>query len=188
MDVAPSESLSLRSYRADDSAACRRLFIDGLVNQNGQAVDDPGCDIDTIEATYLKTPGGHFWVVELCRAENLAPVDGQPGGVCPAGTLVGMIGVERHDAGTAEIRRLRVDGRFRRRGIGSLLVEESLRFCHRHQYLRVILDTFMERDGAMKLFQKFHFQYGRTRPGKRQDRHYFYLDLYGGVEPAEHQV
>lgn len=156
-------SVKIRSFKAADLPDCRKLYVEGLLGGK-IAENDTGLDIDDIDAAYLK-PGNHFWVAYAA--------DGQ---------IVGMIGVQHHDEGVGEIRRLRVDGHHRRRGIGSMLVETALKFCQEHQYLKITLDTFMEREPAIKLFEKFHFRPSRTRNVNGKDLMYFYLDLYTSEE------
>jgi ribosomal protein S18 acetylase RimI-like enzyme len=148
------------------------------------ADNDTGFDIDDIDAAYMKPPGNHFWVAEA------PPVSATPGTQSPdadpaTGMVVGMIGVQHYDDGAAEIRRLRVARTHRRRGIGSALVERALTFCQEHQYLKITLDTFMEREPAIKLFQKFRFRHSRTRSVGDKQLMYFYLDLYTGEAKAE---
>ncbi|HEX8911467.1 MAG TPA: GNAT family N-acetyltransferase [Humisphaera sp.] len=166
MEAVTPAPIEIRPFRACDAAACRRLFAEGRLGDRGPDADDPGTDVEFVEKHYLGQGSG-FWVATAADG----PI---------AGEVVGMIGVLRHDDGTAEVRRLRVDARYRRRGIGAALVEEALRFCQAGGYLRIIMDTYMERQPAVQLFQKFRFQHGRTRQGKTKDRLYFYLDLYGG--------
>jgi GNAT superfamily N-acetyltransferase len=125
------------------------------------ADNDTGADMDDIEAAYMKRPGNHFWVAEAS-----------------GGIIAGVIGVQHYEDGVGEIRRLRVRRDFRRRGIGAALVETALAFCHQHNYLKVTLDTFMEREPAMKLFEKFHFRHSRTKEVGGKELVYFYLDLY----------
>jgi len=160
----------VRTYQSCDKQACRELFVSGLVDGNKLAPDDVGADIDTIETCYLSAPANHFWVAQL---------------EAPVTTVVAMIGVKGRGDGTAEIRRLRVHEQYRRRGIGSALMEQALRFCQEQNYLRIILDTYMERDPAIQLFHKFQFQHGRTRKCGEKDMLYFYLDLYGRPLPRE---
>lgn len=136
------------------------LYSDGLIGGR-IAENDTGLDIDDIESAYMKTPGNHFWVAEIAD-----------------GNVVGMIGVQHHEEGVGEIRRLRVSEHHRRRGIGSKLVEAALKFCQDQHYLKITLDTFMEREPAIKLFEKFHFRHNRTRNVSGKDLMYFYLDLY----------
>jgi ribosomal protein S18 acetylase RimI-like enzyme len=117
----------------------------------------------------MQHAGSHFWV-----AEN------------DAGEVVGMIGVQHHEPGVASIRRLRVAQSHRRRGIGSALVETAIEFCQENQYLKVKLDTFIEREPAIKLFVKFGFRHDHTRVVNEKELLYFYLDFYSG-RPRRHK-
>jgi ribosomal protein S18 acetylase RimI-like enzyme len=117
----------------------------------------------------MSNPGNHFWVA-----------------VNPHKQVVGMIGVQHHEEGNAQIRRLRVAQDHRRRGIGSALLETSLRFCQLKGYIKIMLDTYMEREPAIALFQKFRFRHERTRTVSGKELMYFYLDLYSGA-PRPHK-
>jgi ribosomal protein S18 acetylase RimI-like enzyme len=149
----------VRSFRKGDLPHCSRLYREGLIGGK-LAENDTGLDIDDIESAYMNHDGSHFWVAEH------------------EGNIVGMIGVQGHEPGVAEIRRLRVAKEHRRRGIGSALVESALKFCQEHGYIKIMLDTFMEREPAIKLFEKFHFRHNRTRNVAGRDVMHFYLDLY----------
>ena len=170
---APSERTSpapapapwhVREFRKEDLPACRKLYVEGLIGGK-LAENDTGMDIDDIEWAYMKPEGNCFWV-----AENAA------------GEVVGMVGVQAHEQGCGEIRRLRVRSDHRRKGIGSALVERALRFCQERGYLKIQLDTFMDREPAIRLFEKFRFRHSRTRRVAGRDLLYFYLDLYRGEE------
>ena len=154
-------NLQIRSFRPADQSACIRLYDEGLIS-GVLADNDTGADLDDIQTNYMKCRGSHFWVAEA------------------DGAVVGMIGVQHHDTGSGEIRRLRVARAHRRRGIGSALVEAALRFCEERNYLKVTLDTFMEREPAIRLFEKFRFRHFRTRNVAGKDLMYFLLDLYAG--------
>jgi len=162
--AAPGEiSVSVRGFEARDQSACDSLYREGLLGGK-LAENDSGLDMDDIESVYMKTDGNHFWVAES------------------DGKVIGMIGVQHHDEDVGEIRRLRVHPDYRRRGIGSTLIEQALRWCEEHNYLKITLDTFMDREPAMKLFQKFHFLHSRTRVVNGRELHYFYLDIYQGEQ------
>src|ERR1043166_958602 len=105
MSQPPPISANIRSFAPRDAAVCKSLYIEGLVGGK-IAENDTGIDIEDIQGAYMSSPGGHFWV-----AEN------------QAGEVVGMIGVQHHEDGEAEIRRLRVRVDHRRRGIGTALLE-----------------------------------------------------------------
>lgn len=160
MSAAPQIAFTVRSFRREDQAACKSLYQEGLIG--GKIADnDTGCDMDDIESAYMKHPGNHFWV-----------------GEADPGQIVGMVGLQHHEEGVGEIRRLRVRRDFRRRGIGAALVEAALQFCQQRNYLKVTLDTFMDREPAVKLFEKFHFRHYRTKEVGEKELVYFYLDLY----------
>src|SRR5215471_6282904 len=103
----PALPVRIRSFCAADAQTCGVLYREGLIG--GQIADnDTGLDIDDIDSAYMNTPGSHFWVAE----SNVATPE-----------VVGMIGVQHHEDNVGEIRRLRVRQDFRRRGVGSALVE-----------------------------------------------------------------
>ena len=175
----------IRSFAPADQDACLRLYRDGLLG--GQlAANDTGLDIDDIAAAYLADPLNHFWVAEITDAAadpQFAPFLGE-GDV--SGTVVGMIGVQHHDENVGEIRRLRMDATHRRRRVGSRLLETAVKFCRDTGSIKVQLDTYIQRDAALQLFDRFRFRHGRTRQVRGKDMLYFYLDLYSqGREEGE---
>jgi ribosomal protein S18 acetylase RimI-like enzyme len=161
MSVPESVPFSIRTFQPDDAEACLELYREGLLG--GKIADnDTGLDMDDVKAAYLDVPGSHFWVAHLDESKVIA----------------GMVGVQHHEDNVGEIRRLRVRHDHRRRGIGSALVETALKFCQQHGYLKITLDTYMEREPAIKLFEKFHFRHSRTREVGGKEIMHFYLDLY----------
>ena len=171
MEHLPDIPVTIRSFRKEDLAACTKLYREGLIGGK-IAENDTGLDIDDIESAYMNKPGGHFWVAETV---GVAAADSGDGA---AREIIGMVGVQQHEDNVGEIRRLRVRQDFRRRGIGSALVEVALKFCRDRGYLKIALDTFMDREPAVKLFEKFHFRHSRTRNVMGKDVMHFYLDLY----------
>ena len=168
---APPPPYTIRSFRREDLGACTQLYVDGLLGGK-IAENDTGLDIDDIENAYMCSPGSHFWVAEIS-----VPTDA--GGASRGGRqVIGMIGVQQHEDNVGEIRRLRVRQDLRRRGIGSALVETALKFCRDRGYLKIALDTFIEREPAIKLFEKFSFRHSRTRSVMGKEVMHFYLDLY----------
>jgi putative acetyltransferase len=149
----------IRSFDPGDQAAVSRLYTQGLLA--GQIPDnDTGADIENIAEAYLDPDRAGFWVAEF------------------EGQVVGMVGVAEDEPNVAEIRRLRVDPDRQNHGIGMRLMETALGFCRHHGYLKVRLDTRLEKGQATELFDRFAFQHHRTRdvPGKEVLE--FYLDLY----------
>ena len=158
MDTTPDIPAIIRSFAPMDDLECKTLFRHCTSRMPD---NDTGYDIADIQSAYMKDPGNHFWVA-----------------LSPDGEIIGMIGVQQHDAGIGEIRRLRVIPALRRRGIGSLLMEAALRFCQERNYLKVKLDTFMDEEAAVRLFEKFRFLHDRTRTLGDKQLMYFYRDLY----------
>ena len=161
----PQPTWKIRSFQPEDLRACRNLYDEGGLNGGHLAENDTGADIDNIEAVYMHAPGNHFWVAEIETSQ-----------------IVGMVGVQHYEEESAgQIRRLRVAHDFRRRGIGSGLVETALKFCQENQYLKMTLDTFMDRELAIRVFKKFRFRHETSRLVGNKELLYFYLDLYGGA-------
>ena len=150
---------TIRSFTAGDLAACKRLYTEGLLSKS-IAPNDTGVDIDNIQQVYMRKGANHFWVAV---ANDV---------------VVGMLGVQHHEPGVGEIRRLRVVPQLRRKGIGSALLETALAFCQQKSDVKVTLDTVMDRDIAIQLFEKFHFKHHKSKTVGDKELLYFYLDLY----------
>ena len=157
----PDIPVTIRPYRPSDAAACRRLYAEGVVEGGNLADNDTGADVDDIDTAYVRPPGNGFWVA-----------------VSSAGEVVGMIGVQHHDQGVGEIRRLRVKRDNQRRGIGSKLLERALAFCEDNGYLKVTLDTYVGRLPAIRLFEKSGFRLDHAKSVGGRELRYFYRDLY----------
>jgi len=151
--------VQIRTYRPTDQKAVNRLYREGLLA--GQIPEnDTGADIENIHEAYLDTDRAHFWVADH---------DGQ---------VVGMVGVAEDEPNVAEVRRLRVDPECQRHRIAEKLMETALSFCRHHGYLKVRLDTRLERGQATELFDRFAFQHHRSRAVPGKELLEFYLDLY----------
>jgi GNAT superfamily N-acetyltransferase len=102
-------------------------------------------DLRNIERVYL-APGSHFWVAEA------------------GGQLIGMVAIERIDAHTGRLRRMRVTGDWRRQGIATDLLGMTEEFCRKAGYKRIILDTTEDQVAAHALYEK----HGFVRTGSRR--------------------
>lgn len=156
-------NIRIRDFARGDAEVCKRLYQEGRIAGHN-APNDTAVDIDDIWGAYMAPPGAHFWVAENDRGE-----------------VVGMIGVQQGEDNEGEIRRLRVRADHRRRGIGAALLEKALQHCRDAQHLKVVMDTFLDREPAMALFEKFKFRHLRTREFGDRTLLYFYFDLYSGV-------
>ncbi len=152
VEIALAEEGDLPAIRAlyDQSA------LEGQLREN-----DTGADIENLrDAYFTDEEESGFWV---------ARYDGE---------VLGMIGVQKTGENAAEIRRLRVHEDYRRRGIGTRLIEQAVTFCQHQGYLKVVLDVRIEREPAIKLFEKFGFIHARTRELESRKMLDFYFDLY----------
>lgn len=157
MTTAPT---TIRQATSDDIPLLRDLFEAGVFE--GQVrINDTGADIEQLAEGYF-SDGGYsgFWVA--VRDDQVA----------------GMIGVQRVDSSVAEVRRLRIRPQFRRQGIATALMEHAIRFCRDNDYLKIVLDVRVERQGAIHLFEKFGFYLSRIRDQNDRKLLDFYVDLY----------
>lgn len=153
------EEMIVRCATSEDVTVLRELFersrIEGQTREN-----DTGADIDYLMAGYFECNDSCFWVAQTEEC------------------IVGMIGVQRLNDNSAEIRRLRVRDHYRRKGIGTRLMKHAISFCREKQYLKVVLDVRIERGPAIKMFDGFGFLQGRERDLNGRQLRDFYLDLY----------
>ncbi len=154
------KNITIRLATEEDHDDILSLFRSGAIE--GQLRDnDTGADIDSLHEAYFSDEGASsFWVA------------------CYGDVVIGMIGVQRTRKDTAEVRRLRVREDFRRRGVGSLLLEQATSFCRTRGYLKVVLDVRIERGPAIALFEKHGFLLARTSDRGGHSLHDFYMDLY----------
>ena len=157
------EDTPIRDATADDGKEATRLFVEGRFIPDHGHHRDPGEDFAHFAESWLDHPTNRLWVAQ-----------GAPG------RLAGMVGIREKNEGTAELCRLRVDPGYRNRGLGRKLVEHALAYCRANSYLRVILDSHVERAAAIALFERLGFRSAGEREvhGKRVMD--FYLDLYTG--------
>jgi GNAT superfamily N-acetyltransferase len=152
--------MQLRLAEPADHAIVRDLFYASLLDGQLRG-NDTGADIENLHEGYFSDEGNSgFWVADY------------------RGRIVGMIGVQRVGEHVAEIRRMRVHEDFRRKGVGTALIERALSFCRERGYLKVTLDVPIEREPAIRLIEKFGFSHARTRDIEGRKTVDFYFDLY----------
>jgi ribosomal protein S18 acetylase RimI-like enzyme len=154
------EQVEIVTAADEDHPAILELFREGLDEGHIRA-NDTGADVENLREAYFSDDGeSGFWVARF------------------HGEVIGMIGVQKTSENTAEVRRLRVRDNYRRRGVGTRLMETALTFCQEHSYLKVVLDVRIERGPAIALFEKFGFVLARTREIDGRKMLDFYVDLY----------
>ena len=157
---------TIRSALGGDQPVVLDLYEEGRLSGLPDEAD-PASDIRDITQSYLAPDAGSaLWVAETHATPTEHP------------RIVGMVGVRRLGEHLAEIKRLRVDPSHRGKGLGSRLVETALGFCRDNGYLKITLDTPLEREQAIALFQKYGFHLNRTRVVAGVEMLEFYLDLY----------
>lgn len=151
----PAETCTLRSYEPRDAAEVWDLHMQGIQDtfaRHGEA--DWDADVRDVPGVYLK-PGSNFWVLEAAD-----------------GRLAAMIAVKRIDAGTAEIKRVRVRRDLRRMGLAQRLVDVAEAFCRDQSYARIVLDTTTLQEPAQRLWEKN----GYLKTGERQAGEFRIID------------
>jgi GNAT superfamily N-acetyltransferase len=94
--------------------------------------------------------GDDSWQERLAdRTRFVAEIDGEPAGIVSGG--------DSGSEGTAAITTMWVDPRFRRRGVGDLLVKSVLEWAQSTGYSRVVLWVTEGNDKAEKLYERNGF-------------------------------
>lgn len=179
---------TIRGAELDDQSAVVKLFETASLSVEVPAgagdtmaddpSDDPGDDVRDLATHYLGS-GADGLEDPLDSVGRTLWVADYAGERC-----VGMVGLRHIDADNAEMCRLRVSLDYRGRGIGRSLVSHALGVCRDRGYLKLTLDSYIDRGPAIKLFESFGFRISRTREAVhgRHNRHEFYLDLYRGSD------
>jgi RimJ/RimL family protein N-acetyltransferase len=129
--------------------------------------DAPGV-VELIGRVYLEY--GFVYVPEvevpdLFRFDqHYAPPRGAFYVIREGGVIVGSVGVERLDDGSAELHRLYLDARLRGRGTGRALIEAVLGWCRTQQIRRLILWSDTRFDQAHRLYERMGFRRTGERP------------------------
>jgi GNAT superfamily N-acetyltransferase len=173
--------IGIRTFHPADAAAVRDLFSQGLLDfasDETYGVYDMGFeapmreyirhsladDLADISASYLKEPGGHFWVAESEGSDETYGVYDR---------IKGMVGIQRRTDEEAELRRMSVASDSRRHGIGSRLLETAEAFCREQGYLRIRLTTVSLLQPAIALYRKHGYQQvGEERYGQITGLHF----------------
>jgi putative acetyltransferase len=89
---------------------------------------------------YYAAPRGAFWVVRD-----------------DAGRVVGCVGVDRVENGTAEIHRVYLDAHLRGRGLGRVLVDTALTWARQHGFARMVLWSDTRFTQSHRLYDRMGF-------------------------------
>ncbi len=145
------KNVKFRQYRDSDKDAVWQLHVDGL-NQTGSFIFDPKLDSDfkNIKNIYTENRGAFF----ITLIDDI---------------VVGMGALKKVDFDIAEIKRMRVDIKYQRKGIGSMILEKLIERAKELDYKKLILDTSERQEAAIRLYEKYGFrEYDRKKFGKNE--------------------
>ncbi len=143
----PDAVLEIRRDHDDDEARVWRLHREGLVGVGADLGDGPwDDDLRAIRRVYLDS-GGDFLV---------GVMDGE---------VVAIGALRPTSAQAAEIKRMRVDPNFERRGFGTALLEALEARARELGYRTLTLDTTIRQLAAQRLYES----HGYAQVGRRGD-------------------
>jgi len=132
----PAVQFIIRRYTRRDHDQVVRLHYHALNDSGANA--GPGEwdeDLNNIEQVYFDN-GGEFLVLEIDKS------------------IIGMGGLLRVNDTTAEIKRMRIQPEYQRRGWGQILLTELERRARDLGYDKLILDTSIKLTAAQKLYER----------------------------------
>ncbi|MBN1526677.1 MAG: GNAT family N-acetyltransferase [Candidatus Omnitrophica bacterium] len=130
---------ALRQFKKEDAHGVKELILSILTKEypfDRGAYSDS--DLDQIDSVYGGKREGFFVIEE-------------------SGEIVGTVGVKEETAQSALLRRLFVDVKHRKRGYGTQLIKEAVRFCREKDYRRIYFRCTDRMVDAMKLCIKEGF-------------------------------
>jgi len=148
-------AIRIRGYEEADRRAIIELVKTVLFEIYGTQAESIE-DLSRVKEEYLDNDGA-FFVAE------------------DQGEIAGVIAVTREKDGIARLRRMYVDRRYRRRGIGHRLLCQAVRFCQEQGYRKIILSTYPQMRAALALYAKHGF-----REFERNDRIFLERSLVDG--------
>jgi GNAT superfamily N-acetyltransferase len=132
--------IEIRKIKKEEHDKAQDLIISIMKNEFAEDIDAyPLKDLDDISASYGNI-GEAFFV-----------------GVDSHDVVVGTIAIKREDDRTALLRRVFVHPDYRRRQLGSMLMDRAIEFCREVGYQEIILKTTSKMTGAIKLCQSKKF-------------------------------
>ncbi|MFH1847625.1 MAG: GNAT family N-acetyltransferase [Candidatus Omnitrophota bacterium] len=131
--------MEARKFCAEDGGKVKELILSILEKEypfDRKAYSDT--DLDSIGEVY-GGPREIFYVIDV------------------NGRLVGTAGIKEDSKEVALLRRVFVDPKERRKGYGSLLLEETIRFCKKMEYRHLVFRTTSKMEQAILLCKKKGF-------------------------------
>lgn len=132
--------MEAREYRAEDSVGVKNLILSILEKEypfDRSAYEDS--DVNDITGTY-SGEGNAFFVIEKDKK------------------IVGAVGIKRDTDDGVLIRRLFVDERHRKKGLGTTLLSKTIEFSRSSGYKEIIFHATDRMNSAMTLCKKMGFE------------------------------
>ena len=132
--------MNARIYKPEDSVAVKDLILSILEKEypfDRSAYQDS--DINDISGTYSGESNAFFVVEENER-------------------IIGTIGIKKDAPGSALMRRFFVDPDYRKKGLGTMLLEKVVDFCKSKNYKELSFRATDRMGDAMKLCKKKGFK------------------------------
>jgi len=132
--------MEVRKYRPEDSLGVKELILAILKKEypfDQGAYKDT--DINDISGTYSGRSSAFFVIEEDNR-------------------IVGTVGIKKDSKESALLRRLFVDENYRKRGFGTVLLDQAIEFCKSQDYKEMIFRATDRMRQAMKLCKKKGFK------------------------------
>lgn len=132
--------IQIRKIKKDEHEKVQDLIISIMRNEFAEDIDAyPLKDLDDLSAAYGNL-GEAFFV-----------------GLTTDSRIVGTCAIKREDERTALLRRIFVDPDYRRRQLGSMLMDRAIEFCREVGYQEIIFKTTSKMKGAIKLCKHKQF-------------------------------
>ena len=131
--------LTIRKCQPNDRKPARDLILRVLNEEFPKEIETfPTDDLNDIASSYGALGEAFFVAVN-------------------SGKVIGTVAVKREDERTAMLRRLFVDPQYRRKKIGSQLLEHAIQFCRDVGYAELIFKTTSTMQSAVRLCEKKGF-------------------------------
>lgn len=126
--------VQIRKIKKDEHAHAQDLIISIMKSEFSEDSEAyPLHDLDDITKSYGNLGEAFF----VCTESS--------------GAIVGTVGIKREDERTALLRRIFVDPNYRRRQVGSMLMDRAIEFCREVGYQEIVLKTTSKMKGAINL-------------------------------------
>ncbi|WP_171651468.1 GNAT family N-acetyltransferase [Paenibacillus foliorum] len=154
-------SIIIRQYQQADQEFVMKLHVDGLL-QFSASIGNPYLDKDMeqIEENYLNK-NGEFLVGMYNNR------------------IVSMGAYRKYDSDTAEIKRIRIDQEYQRRGIGQLILTALEESAKVRGYRRFVLDTTSQQLPAQKFFERNGYNEINRKLFKEMEIIYYLKEIEG---------